>query len=151
MGTKDILVKKLKQGYFLVALLAFASGVAIYVFFRNIDNMLVFRYFPQPSFLVTLHIPLNTNTVWGYFFVFNLLHGLWCLSGLLIIRAIWLTNVKWRAIYAGTFIAAASFLEIAQLNENNPGTFDVLDLAAYGVFAFMESITYNKFVKRRIL
>jgi hypothetical protein len=69
----------------------------------------------------------------------------------LVIRAIWLTNIKWRAIYGGIFIAIISILEISQLSENRYGTFDVLDLASYGIFAFIESITYNKFIKRKIL
>jgi len=93
----------------------------------------------------------NTNTVFGYLFVFNLPHGLWCLSGLLIIRAIWLKNIKWRAIYGGIFIVIISVLEISQLNENRNGTFDLLDLAFYGVFALLESITYNKFIRRKFL
>jgi len=69
---------------------------------------------------------------------------LWALSGLLVIRAIWLTNAKWRAIYGGVFIAAASSFEISQMSENIPGTFDVLNIASYGVSAFLESMTYNK-------
>jgi len=137
--------------YGLVALVAFLGGVAIYVFFRNIDNIVLFQHFTKPSFLASLHIPLRTDTLWGSLFVFNLPHGLWCLSGLLVIRAIWLVNTKWSAMYGGIFIAAASLLEVSQLSENRHGTFDVLDLAAYGVFAFAESMTYNKFIRRKIL
>jgi len=70
---------------------------------------------------------------------------------LLVIRAVWLTSVKWRAVYAGVFLAVASLAEIMQLNEHIPGTFDLYDLASYGVFAFLESMTYNKFTRRRVL
>ena len=141
--------RNIRVAYSLAALTAFLSGVAIYALFRNIDNMMLFRYVPQLSFLTTPHIQVGTDTMWGYLFVFNLLHGLWCLSALLVIRAIWLTDTKWRAIYGGIFIAIASTFEIAQLNENIPGTFDRLDLAAYGIAAFLESIIYKKFTHRR--
>jgi hypothetical protein len=142
---------KFKLAYCLSALVAFLGGVAIYAFFRNLDNMVLFHYFPKPSFPATPRIPVKTDTTWGYLFVFNLPHGLWCLSGLLVIRAIWLGNTKWRAIYGGIFLVAVSSLEIMQLNKNIPGTFDVLDLASYGIFAFLESIIYNKFIKRRVI
>jgi hypothetical protein len=148
---KNINIKSFKLGYCFAALTAFLGGVAIYAFFRNIDNIVLFRFFSKPAFLDSPRIPLRTGTIWGYLFVFNLPHGLWCLSGLLVIRAIWLTNTKWRAIYGGIFIAAISSLEIAQLIGNRVGTFDVLDLASYGVSAFVESITYNKFIRRRVL
>jgi len=144
-------LKSLKLAYFLGAFTAFLCGVAIYAFFRNIDNMMLFQYFPQPSFLATPHIQIGTDMMLGYLFVFNLLHGLWCLSALLVIRGVWLTNPKWRAIYGSIFIAAASILEIVQVNENIPGTFDMLDLASYGIFAFLESIIYNTFIRRRVL
>jgi len=143
--------RNIRVAYFLAALAAFLGGVAIYTFFRNIDNMVLFRHIPQLSFLATPHIQLATDTIWGHLFVFNLLHGLWCLSALLVIRAVWLTDTKWRAIYGGIFIAIASILEIAQLNENIPGTFDRLDLAAYGIAAFLESIMYKTFTHRRIV
>jgi len=140
-----------RLAYCLAALVAFIGGVTIYVLFRSVDNMVLFWHVPQPSFLTAPHIRLGTDTVWGYLFVFNLLHGLWCLSALLVIRAVWLTDTKWRAIYGGIFIAVASILEIAQLSENFPGTFDRLDLASYGIAAFMESIMYKTFTKRRIV
>jgi hypothetical protein len=143
--------KKIKLFYFLVALAAFAAGVAIYVFFRNTNNLVLFKYFPSFSFLSLPPVPVNTNTWWGYLFVFNLPHGLWCLSGLLVIRAIWLTNTKWRVIYACFFLVIISALEISQISKHRNGTFDILDLTSYGFFAFVESIIYNKFIRRKIL
>jgi hypothetical protein len=129
----------------------FLGSIAIYAFFRNIDNLVLFQFFPKPSFPASPRVPLGTNTILGYLFVFNLPHGLWCLSGLSVIRAIWLTNTKWRAIYGGIFLAVISSLEISQLNEKIPGTFDVLDLTFYGVSAFLESIVFNMFIKRRFI
>jgi len=143
--------KNFRLAYCLAAFVASGSGVAIYALFRNIDDMVMFRYVPKPSFLATPHIQLCTDTPWGYLFVFNLPHGLWCLSGLLVIRAVWLTNTKWRAVYGGIFVAAASSLELGQLSEHLPGTFDVYDLGSYGIATFSESIVYNKFTKRRVI
>jgi len=144
-------MKKIRATYGLLALLFLFMGMCIYLLFRDLNNIALFDWMSKPSFLATPLISLNTDTIWGYLFVFNLPHGLWCLSGLLIIRAIWLTGVKWRAVYGGIFLTIISAIEISQLSENRHGTFDVLDLASYGVSAFLESVTYNKFIKRRVL
>jgi hypothetical protein len=137
--------------YCFVALIALVGGIMIYVFFRHNDNITLFRHFLKPIFLNTLYIPIKTDTMLGYFFVFNFPHGLWCLSGLFIIRAIWLTNTKWRVIYGSIFIALIFFLEISKLSRFRAGTFDVLDLLTYGIFAFVESIIYNQFIRRKFL
>ena len=117
----DLTLKRCKIAHCLAALAAFLCGVAIYALFRNIDDMILFRHLSRPAFLPAQPIPLGTETAWGYAFVFNLPHGLWCLSGLLVIRAVWLTNPKWRAVYAGAFVVSASFIEIMQISGNLPG------------------------------
>ena len=147
----NLTVKRFRLAYCLAALVALLGGGVIYAFFRDIDNMVLFRHFPRPSLPPMPQAWLGTDTVWGYLFVFNLPHGLWCLSGLLVIRAVWLTNPKWRAIYAGLFLSAASLAEIMQLTGTLPGTFDPRDLASYGVSAFLESMTYNKITRRSVL
>jgi len=150
-GRKTIPQIKIKLIYCLIALTAFIGGVLIYVFFRDTGSLVIFKYFPKPSFLESLSATARPDTLLGHLFVFNLPHGLWCLSGLLVIRVIWLTNIKWRMIYAGIFLVVISALEISQLSAKRNGVFDVLDLASYGVFAFVESLAYNKFIRRRIL
>jgi hypothetical protein len=110
----------------------------------------LFRFLPKPPFLGVPRVAVNTGSIWAYLFVYNLPHGLWCLSGLSVIRAVWLTNAKWAAIYGGVFIVIISALEISQLLESRIGTFDPLDLASYGVFAFVESMTYYTFIRRKI-
>jgi len=144
-------IERIKWVYVITAFAAFVGGVAIYAFFRNIDNLVVFHFFPKPLFLGSLSAPVRPGTLPGYLFVYNLPHGLWCLSGLMVIRVIWLTNIKWRAIYGGLFLVVISALEISQLSENRNGTFDVLDLISYGFFAFVESLAYNTFIKRSIV
>jgi len=143
--------KQLKLAYRIAALLAFFSGVAIYAFLRNINNMVLFNFFPKNPFISSLYIPGKTGTLWSDIFRYNLPDGLWCLSGLLLVRAVWLNNAKWRVIYIGIFIGAALSFEILQLSENILGTFDVLDLVFMGFFAFIESIIFNMFIRRKLL
>jgi len=152
----------------LLSFLFLVMGMCIYLFFRDLSNIALFSWIPRlsladayldscqcrsPTILPFLDTPLvsvNTGTILGRLFVFNLPHGLWSFAGLLAIRAIWLTSVKWRAVYGGIFLAVISALEISQLSENRHGTFDVLDLASYGVSAFVEGMTYNIFIRRRV-
>ena len=143
--------EKIQLIYCFIAFMAFIGGVLIYVFFRDTGNLVVFKFFPKPSFLELLSAPVKPDTLPGYLFVFNLPHGLWCLSGLIVIRVIWLTNFKWRVIYGCIFLVVISALEISQLSAKRNGVFDVFDLASYGFFAFVESLAYNKFIRRRIL
>ena len=141
---------KIRIAYGVVSLLLLILGMGIYLIFRDLNNMVLFAWMPKPSFFTTPRISLNTDTIWGYLLVFNLPHGLWSLSGLLAIRAIWLKSVRCRAVYGGIFLAVISAIEISQLSESMHGTFDVLDLASYGVSAFVESMAYNKFTRRRV-
>ena len=127
------------------------GGVAIYALFRDIGSMALFRHFSPPRLLpAPLALP-GMDAALGRMLVFNLPHGLWCLSGLLAIRAIWLANAKWRALYAGLFLAAASLAEIMQMTGAAPGTFDPRDLASYAAAAFLESMTYRKIARRSVL
>ena len=141
---------RLKLSYCFAAFLVFLGGAAIYVFFRNHD-VLLFQVFPKPLFLETLRFPVRTNNILMSMFLFNLPDGLWFLSGLLIIRAVWLANHKWRAVYACLFAFIALFMEILQIFENIPGTFDVLDIVFMAFFGFAENVIYNIFAKRRII
>ena len=141
----------LKIAYCFSSVGAFFGGVAIYAFFRNINNMTLFRFFPKPLFLVSLYNPIKTESIWSNMFIYNLPYGLWCLSGLLLLRGVWLDNVKWRAIYSGIFIAIVMSYVILKLPGITPGTFDVLDLIFMGLFAFIESIIFNMFIRRKII
>jgi len=143
-------IKKLKTIYFIAALVFFFGGITIYAFFRNL-NMVLFRFFPKPLFLDTLFIPVKTDSVLMRLFLFNLPDGLWFLSGLLLIRALWLENALWGMVYRGIFCAVALLIELTQSFENIPGTFDLLDLLFMGIFAFLESIIFNSLAKRSLV
>jgi hypothetical protein len=142
---------QLKLAFYSAAFAVFFGGAAIYAFFRNINNMALFHFFPKPSFLNSLYSPIQSETIWSNMFIYNLPYGLWCLSGLLLVRAIWLHNAKWRAIYSGVFITIVMSYVFLKLPGITPGTFDVLDLIFMGFFAFVESLIFNLFIRRRIV
>ena len=75
---------------------------------------------------------------------------LWFVSGILFLRFVWFYKAKTQAVYIGCFYAVAAVIEISQLSERVPGTFDVLDLLFMGIGAFVEGLLYNNYVKRRI-
>jgi len=142
------IIGQLKQAYCIASILAFLGGAAIYAFFRNINNMIMFRFFPKPSFLTSLYIPVKTDSILFNMFIYNLPYGMWCLSGLLLVRAVWLHNAKFRAVYSGIFITVVMSYVLLKLPGIIPGTFDALDLIFMGFFAFIESIIFNMFIRR---
>ena len=143
--------RRLKQAYYIAAIAALFSGMAIYIFFRDTKNMLLFHFLPRWSFMNTLYSPINSNSIWSDMFIFDLPYGLWCLSGLLLIRAVWLTEKKWGNIYRIVYIAIVMTYVLLKLPGIIPGTFDVLDLVFMGSFAFVEGIIFYIFVRRILL
>jgi len=132
------------------ALVSLLSGLLIYAFFRN-HNMMIFHVFAKPLFLETIYFSVPADNIFISMFLFNLPDGLWFLSGLLAIRAVWLTNPKWRFIYFCVFLVTALFMEIMQISAVLPGTFDILDIVFIAFFAFFENFIFYMFIKRRIL
>jgi|GEM_PF-612262 len=155
-GEKDKLlsrercIRRFRLEYSITSFVAFFGGVTIYVFLRNMNNMIIFQFFPKPAFLSTLNAPLQAVSIWTSMFVFNLPYGLWSLSGLLLIRAIWLQNSNWRSIYGSAFIALVMLYVVLKLPGIVPGTFDILDLVFMGFFAFLESLIFNVFIRRSL-
>jgi hypothetical protein len=149
-NSRNFKYSQLRLTYCFAAFLAFLGGIAIYAFFRNL-SIVLFQFVLKPSFLDLLHFPVRTDSLLVSMFLFNLPDGLWFLSGLLLIRAVWLTDLKWRAIYAGLFALLALAMETAQIFDAIPGTFDFLDIAFMAFFALAESIIFNLSMKRRVL
>ena len=143
-------ITHIRQKYYFAAILSLLSGFLIYIFFRN-HNVLIFRIFLKPSFLESIYFPAVSDSIFISMFLFNLPDGLWFLSGLLIIRAVWITNPKWRLIYFLIFSFAALFMEISQIYNTVPGTFDFLDIVFMMLFAITEYFIFIKYSKRSIL
>ena len=141
---------RIRLTYVFAAFMAFFVGIAIYVFFRN-HKILLFQIFPKPAVLDLFYYPVRVDSVLMSLFLFNLPDGLWFLSGLLLIRAVWLVHPKWRVIYACSFGLIALAMEILQVFANVPGTFDWLDIVFMALFSYTESAFFIIAIKRKVL
>ena len=124
-------------------------GICIYLLFRDLNYIVFFAWIPKPDFIGSVSIQLPSS-IFSYILLYNTAGMLWFVSGILFFRFIWFYRAKVQRVYIGWFCAAAAILEISQLSENVPGTFDALDLLFMGIGAFVEGLLYNIFVKRRI-
>ena len=126
------------------------GGMAIYALLRNVDSLILFRFFPKPGFLEAYPLKLNTGNIFVYIFVFQGPNILWLLTGLFTIRAIWIANRTWMQRYVIVFSVIAAAYELCQISPHFPGTFDILDVVLMCVTAFLESVIYIHFIDRRI-
>jgi len=141
-------MKKNKTFYGLLSLLTLIIGMVIYLLFRDVNNMILFVWIPKPQFLKTILVPLQPS-IFTNILRYNLPDMLWFVSAVLLLRFIWFYKVKTQAIYIWCFYGIALALEISQLSEKVPGTFDWLDLLFFGIGAFVEGLLYNQFILRR--
>jgi hypothetical protein len=140
-------IKKIKAIYIGMSFLVFFSGIVLYGILRD-TNMVLYSFLPKPAFLNTIFVSVNADNILLSIVRFNLPDGLWYLTGLFIIRSIWLPNIKWMTIYFIIFSLFAFVLEASQYFNAIPGTFDVIDLFCCGVMAFVESLIYHFLVER---
>ena len=70
------------------------------------------------------------------FLIFCLPNGLWLLSGLIVIGLLWKNKPKIFLFYSAFAFAVPALSEIGQLLKIVPGTYDALDLLAYGMAFF---------------
>ena len=139
----------IRKTYFALAIISLLCGMAIYLFFRNL-NIVLFAWLPKPPVLDALFIPLKPSQG-ASFLRYHLPDMLWFLSGILFFRFLWFNNRKWQRLYIAAFYAAALIIEVSQLWERVSGTFDPLDLFFMGISAFVEGVLYNNFVRRRLV
>jgi len=142
-------MEKARVAYGLLSVLFIAMGMCIYLLFRDLNHLVLFSRMPMPEFVgsAIVHLPPSalSNAL-----MHNTAGMLWFVSGILFFRFAWFHRVKEQNIYIGCFYGVGGILEICQLSERVPGTFDLLDLAFMGIGAFCEGLLYNTFVKRRI-
>jgi len=139
-------MKRLKI-YFSLSVLALIAGFLMYYFFRS-SNILVYQWFD--------FLPRNNNTITFSrssllinFFRYNLPDGLWILSGLLFLRALWHEKPKTFLVYQLCFLCIAFCFELLQLFDEIAGTFDIFDLFTMGSIALLESIAHKFHLTRR--
>ena len=132
---------KRQKVYFSFSVLTLTTGFLIYYFFRSGDMLLYqwFAFLPRSNTVITFsRLSLLTN-----FFRYNLPDGLWLLSGLLFLRALWHEQPKTFLIYQLCFLCMAFLLEVLQVFDGIAGTFDIFDLLTMGSIALMESIVHK--------
>ena len=123
--------------YFLLSACTLTAGFLIYYLFRD-GTMLIHQwcvFLPRH----TAVIPFSRSPLLTGFFRYNLPDGLWVLSGLLFLRALWHEQPKTFYIYQLCFLFIAFLLEALQLFDGIAGTFDVLDVVTIGSIALLES------------
>jgi len=133
--------------YCLAGFATLFGGFAVYVFFRNHD-MILFRLMSKPAFLDMLFIPVKSGSIASSVLLYNLPDGLWLLSGLLFLRAVWHEQPKTFLVYRRCFLIFAFLFETSQIFDGIPGTFDIFDVLAMGSIALLESIVHKVQLKR---
>jgi hypothetical protein len=110
---------------------------------------MLFTWIQKPQFIETVLVPLQP-TVFSGFLKYHFPDMLWFISGMVLLRFIWFYNSKAQTVYIVCFYLIGFSLEISQLSDKIPGTFDWLDLLFIGIAAFGEGLLYKTLVLRRM-
>ena len=143
-------MNKIRAAFGLLSLFSLVLGMCIYLFFRDLSNMIIFKFIPKPNFTKDILIQLKPS-IFSYILKYNFPYMLWFLSGILLMRFIWFYNLKMQNIYIFVFYGICFIYLMCKKINNFPGTFDWLDLLFMGIGAFLESLLYKKFTQRRIV
>jgi len=132
--------------YGISSLLALSAGFLCYYFFRD-SNLIFYNIF---DINITHNNLYLSNNVFSNFLKYNLCDGLWIVSGILLLRFIWFDNDHIGNNYITVFICVALLLELLQIRESFPGTFDIWDIFTMVTFALLERCTYFYTTRRRL-
>jgi hypothetical protein len=143
-------MSKIRFFYGLLSLLTLIAGICIYLFFRDLNNMILFRFIQKPEFANNVLIQLKPS-IFSYVLKYNFPYMLWFLSGILLMRFIWFFNFKMQKIYVLCLYGIGFIYVLCKRAEIFPGTFDWLDLLFMGIGAFIEGLLYKKFILRRFV
>ena len=135
-------MKKIRVFYGILSLFTLAFGICIYIIFRDLNHLIVFKWIPWLEFTKPILVELKPS-VFSYILKYNIPDMLWFVSGILLLRFIWFNKQKEQKIYILCFYAIGLAFEISQLFDFIPGTFDFLDLLFMGTGAFFEGLLYN--------
>jgi len=142
---------KARAVYGLLSPLFLVAGMLVYFLFRDWGSLIFFAWIPIPipesAGSAIIHL---APSAFSYVLKYNLAGMLWFVSGILFFRFVWFHRAKVQKAYVGCFYGLGAALEISQLSQRVPGTFDPLDLLFMGIGAFVEGLLYNVFVERRI-
>jgi len=139
--------KNVKLTYFILSLAALSIGFLCYYFFRD-SNLIIYNIF---NINITHNELYLSGSFLSYFLKYNLCDGLWILSGILFFRFLWFDSPLICKYYIFVFIGIALLMELLQLIDNIPGTFDLMDVLTMASFALLEQCINNIFTKQRRL
>jgi hypothetical protein len=77
---------------------------------------------------------------------YNVVDGLWLLSGILALRWCWFYSPRIGAVYVAVFTGLGIAFECLQYTGMVPGTFDIMDLGVMALFAVGERALYQFYV-----
>ena len=138
-----------RTAYFVISLIALICGAAIYPLFRGSD-LLVWKVLPMPGFWEMLWIDWDKSNGFLSVLVYSAPDFLWLLSGICLLRAVWLLEQKTQNLYIlGLYIIAAGY-NAGQFLGIIPGTFCYIDLLTMMSVALTEGIIYRVFINKEI-
>jgi len=146
--TSNFFFRNIRKFYFLLSFLFLIMGIFIYLLFRDLSNMIFFNFFPKFSNII---LTQPNKSIFLYILKFNVPDMFWFLSGIIFFRFIWFNNYKEQTIYILCFYLLGISVEFCQLIKTIPGTFDFIDLLFMCIGAFVESLLYNNFIRRRLV
>jgi len=150
------LMKRIRIFYVFLSFFILFVGMSIYLFFkdRNIIRAAVLQlseWIPSANINIG-NLPLKLKpSFFSHVLMYNLADMTWILSGILFLRFIWFYNIRMQKIYIFCMYVIGLFLETAQASKYIIGTFDWLDMLFISIGAFVESLLYNIFVRRRFV
>jgi len=133
----------------LLSLLLLLMGMLVYFLFRDTGSLVAFAWLPRPVFAGSPVIQLPPSAL-SNIVMHNLAGMLWLVSGILFFRFVWFRKPREQKIYIGCFCGVAALLEVGQLSQRIPGTFDARDLLFMGLGAFVEGALHKIFVERKV-
>jgi len=142
-------MKRIRLIYGLLSLAVLFAGIVIYLLFRYLNNIVLFTWISKPEFLKTVLVPLKPSVL-ANFLKYHLPDTLWFVSAILFLRFLWFYKAKTQTAYIVCFYGIGLVIEISQLSEKVPGTFDLLDLFFMGIGAFVEGLLYKFIIIRRM-
>ena len=124
------------------------AGVGVYLLFRDLSVLPVFRLFPLAASGENPAVTLPPS-LFADILRFNVAGMLWLVSGILFFRFLWFGNTAMQNRYIAGFCIVAASLEIAQISPRVPGTFDPLDLLFMALGAAGEKLVHAGVAKKR--
>lgn len=136
---------KQKRLYVILALVSLIVGCFMYFLFRDISQLLFFKWFEKLRGVQTPFIKTYPKNWFFLFLAFYVPDILWFLSGVFLLRFLWFSDRKLCAKYIIAFYFLAIAFEFAQMFKWIPGTFDWMDIASLSATAILEGVVYTFF------